>query len=100
MPSRLTPSGRGRRAPFILGVAKAQDRVENAREQGQANAKPGTLAKVRGHGEADQNRHDEIDDWDEAQNDPPDRFAGDLKQDDDVVDGNNCGPTRFSGLFE
>jgi hypothetical protein len=53
-------------------------------------------------GGADRNddRDDEVDDWDQIQDHPPSRLSRDLAPDDDVVDGNDRRPTRFSSLYK
>jgi hypothetical protein len=87
-----------RRRPDVLRVAKAkngdEDRAQEQHSDRETGAFPESLCDTNKH----HNCGHKVDDWNAEQHDPPERFAGDLEQDDQVVDRNDRCPAGLACL--
>lgn len=90
--------GRGKRGSLIARITESKDREEDNAKKSQADTKTRAFAKPFRQRNHQDNGDDEIEEWDEQQNDPPQRLTDDLQEDNDVVDGDDGGPTRLPCL--
>jgi len=84
----------------VFRIAKAQDRIEDKTQKRQADAKAGGLAKVLGDIDRHNDGHDDRDEGDEHQYEPPHRSAGNLEENDHVVNRHDRRPAGLACLFK
>ena len=87
-----------RRCPGVLRVAKAKNGDEDWAQEQQPERETGAFAEGLRDTNHDHNRDNDVDDWNEEQHDPLDRFAGDLEQNNHVVDRDDRGPAGLACL--
>src|SRR5690606_7761017 len=85
---------------LILSITESEHGPPNKRQQYQKYCHSNATAKRKGHLMIQDDEYHQIHQRNEYQHDPPCWLADDFEHDDDVVDGDNCRPSRLSSLFE
>src|SRR6266498_4913118 len=89
-----------RRRTLVLRAAKAEDRPENDSQKSEANSEARTFTEAFRHIDGENNSHDDINERDEHQKNPPAGSADDLAPNIEIVDRDDAGPTRLPSFGE
>jgi hypothetical protein len=82
---------------LVASAAKAQHRVENRTQEGQSRAERGALTEVLCDVDAQQQYDEQIDERNEDEDSPPQRQAGDVEQNHDVIERNRAEGRKAGG---
>src|SRR5207248_8209174 len=85
---------------LVLRVAPCQDWIEDDPEEQQSDAEAHTLTEILRDADRDEDRGDDVHEWNDHEHDPPERLSRDLEQHDEVVNRDDRGPAWLAGLRE
>jgi hypothetical protein len=85
---------------LILRAAETKDRPENDAQKSEADSEAHTFTEALRHIDAEDNSHDDVNERDEQQNDPPAGSTYNLAPDVKVIDRDEAGPARLAGFSE
>ena len=89
-----------RRLAGVLGLTESENREENKSQKSKADSKAGAFSEFLSNRDIHHDRDDDISDRNKEKDNPPKRFVGDLKHDDDIVNGDDTGPSGLAGFGE
>ena len=99
-PKRSGHHRRRGRSGFVNRTAKSEDRIKNKPKKKQAHGKGHIFAEISRDRHAEQKKDDDIDQGNKAQEQPPPRFAGDLGQNIEIIDGDDGCPSRLASFLK
>src|SRR5207253_8078977 len=88
------------RSTLVLCAAESKDRPKYKWQQDHADCKTNSFAKALGNVDVQNDRNDDVDEWDQHQEQPPARPTGDLTHHINVIDRNDRGPPWLPGFAE
>src|SRR5260370_16125470 len=86
--------------PTVLRFPPRQNRIENEPEEDEPHGEAGTFSKTRPEGVRHDDADDDADEWNDVEDDPPDRFADDLVQHDEIINRDDRRPPWLARLRE
>lgn len=88
------------RWPNILSTAEAEDGVENEAEEHQSHSESSPFSEALGEVDCEHDSDHKVYQGNDQQHDPPKRTSDDFEKHDDIIDWDDCRPTRLSGFRE
>jgi len=85
---------------LVLGAAESKNRPKYKWQQNHADREANAFAKAFGNVDVQNDRDNEVDEWDQHQQQPPARSTGDLTHHINVVDRDNRRPAGLSRFAE
>src|SRR6266550_3361039 len=86
--------------PQILRIPPRQDRKEDPAEEDKAERETDAVPEILGEVVRYDHGDDDVHQWNQIEENPPDRLAGDLEHYDSVVDRNDRVPARLARFRE